>query len=729
MPESALSRRLPLYAYLEPLLRGRRILEIGRAKDASTDYLVSLGASRVVAAEGDLAGVEASGKDRFDVVLVPEGEAFVRRPEVVASWQKLVADRGRLVVAVANPDRGAGGVGYFDLHDAVARHFLKVQMLGVTPFLGVGLVEFEGAVDGLRIDARLVKEGSEPPAVYVALAGAEPASGLGYALVQLPWSEAPWQSAGAGLGAPDARATVDLKAKLEEATAEAQSAMRVARAQGDEIEELRGRLRRAAEDRAGQDAEIAKLRQGLTQADEAVMSLTRRTTEEMAAVAEKLAAGLRGPTEAEARAAAAELTAARDEADRLRVRLAESDTRAGAAEQRLEELGGEARARRTEVEDALERMRLAESELARARRAATRLEGEARAVSTDTHAAAIAERDRTIALRDERIARLEVEKQDLVWRLAELEDKLRESIARAVRTEAGRGPAAPAVEVGPAAAADLSEAREARERALEGFQRAATAHVDEVNELRASVTEQAALVAELEDAVAAAEARSQSATSEAATLRKTAKDLEEADRSRRTRLAELEGKLLRLEHERKAGGAERPDGDAERRLAEIAAERDSVRRRSDEERAAWNRERDELRGHLDDLGRHLEEAKQAAVGRNGHDAGVAVARELEAIETELQLEAARLDAVAATIAEPEAEGRQPSPPAAGGGAPPPPSDEASSRLENMLGNIRARAARLRDDLEGVRRRLDRLSSTEIAGFLEELGEDLAEIGR
>jgi len=36
---------------------------------------------------------------------------------------------------------------------------------------------------------------------------------------------------------------------------------------------------------------------------------------------------------------------------------------------------------------------------------------------------------------------------------------------------------------------------------------------------------------------------------------------------------------------------------------------------------------------------------------------------------------------------------------------------------------------LRDELEGVRRRLDRLSSTEIAGFLEELGEDLAEIGR
>ena len=141
MSEAALNRRRPLYAYLEPLVRGRRVLEITSAKDASTEFLVSLGASRVVTAEGDLASLEASGRatgnDRFDVVLVPEAELYVRRPEVVAGWQKLVADRGRLVVAAANPDRGGSGVGYFELHDAVAHYFLRVQMLGVTPFLGV----------------------------------------------------------------------------------------------------------------------------------------------------------------------------------------------------------------------------------------------------------------------------------------------------------------------------------------------------------------------------------------------------------------------------------------------------------------------------------------------------------------------------------------------------------------------------------------------------------------
>jgi len=42
----------------------------------------------------------------------------------------------------------------------------------------------------------------------------------------------------------EARA-VELRRKLEDASAEANSAMRVARAQGEEIEELRGRLRRS----------------------------------------------------------------------------------------------------------------------------------------------------------------------------------------------------------------------------------------------------------------------------------------------------------------------------------------------------------------------------------------------------------------------------------------------------------------------------------------------------
>src|SRR3954471_406121 len=306
MPEERtddlVGRRLALYAYLEPLLSGRRVLEIearsGRGAvpaGESTQYLRSLGA-RVVTVDR-----EATVDDRFDVVVVPEADELARRPEAFGTLRKLLVDGGRAIIATSNADRGpakgatAGdGVGYYELYGAVAAHFGHVQMLGVTPFLGMGIVEFEGAVDGLRIDSRLVKEGSEPPVAYVAVAGTHAAPALGYALVQLPF--APIESRLAtGAGAP-APSTAVLR---------------------EEIDELRGRLRRAAEDRAALDAEVTALRRALTEADASVVSLTRKTTEEMSAMAERLATGLRNAVPGDARAMGADVSAARDEADRL----------------------------------------------------------------------------------------------------------------------------------------------------------------------------------------------------------------------------------------------------------------------------------------------------------------------------------------------------------------------------------------------------------------------------
>jgi predicted nucleic acid-binding Zn-ribbon protein len=658
MPEDRtddlLGRRLALYAYLEPLLSGRRVLEVrpsaGRsAAEATADsaqYLRSLGA-RVVSVEGDPGRID----DRFDVVIVPQGDDLARRAGAVAALRRLLTDGGRVIIAVANVDRGGAGLGYYDLHGAVAASFAHVQMLGMTPFLGMGVVEFEGAVDGLRIDSRLVKEGSEPPAMYVAVAGTQVAPALGYALVQLPF--APLE---ARLASPAAAA------RAPEVSGPSSALLR------EEIEELRGRLRRAAEDRAALDDEIAKLRRALADADESVLNLTRKTTDEMSAMAARLAAGLRSSAEVEARAPSAELTAARDEAARLRARLAEAEARASAAEQRLEEVGGAARARQAELEDVMERLRLSDSELARARRHASRLEEESK--NSAVAAESLAARDQALAARDDRIARLESEKQDLVWRMAELEDKLTATIARAVRGDSGRVVARPPeteahAENGRREPSD--EGRASRERVLDEFHKAATVHVGEITELRSSVAEQSALVAELEDAVAAAEARAAASAADASTLRQTAKSLEEADRSRRSRLAELEGKLLRFEHERKSAP---PPAALE------------------EERAAWSRERDQLRGEIEKLA-------AVARGHNGHHAA-----------------AQKLDAMAAGVSEAA-----------------PPDDAVASRLENTLGNYRQRASRLRDELEGVRRRFDALSPSEIAVFLEELGDDLAELGK
>jgi hypothetical protein len=47
-------------------------------------------------------------------------------------------------------------------------------------------------------------------------------------------------------------------------------------------------------------------------------------------------------------------------------------------------------------------------------------------------------------------------------------------------------------------------------------------------------------------------------------------------------------------------------------------------------------------------------------------------------------------------------------------------------LHTTMASFRRRAARLRDETEGLRRRIESLSASEISGFLEELGEDLAE---
>jgi DNA repair exonuclease SbcCD ATPase subunit len=385
---------------------------------------------------------------------------------------------------------------------------------------------------------------------------------------------------------------------------------------------------------------------------------------------------------------------AREDADRLRVRLAESEARAAAAEQRLEEVATRARDRQTALEDALERQRLAESDLNRARREIARLEGETR--SGLAQSKALEEKARAVVDRDERILRLEGDKQDLLWRLAELEDKLRQAISRAVHAGAGRGEArAPVEPAAPAPSPDLNAAREAQGRAIEEFHRAAAAHVLELTELKASLAEQTALVAELEDALAVAEARAASAGGETANLRQTAKTLEESDRSRRARLAELEGKLLRLEHERKA--AQQASSQA------VSNDEQLLRLQSLEQ------ERDRLRARVGEL-----EAAQARAARpNGHPpAGAAIARELESIESDLRHEVQRLEALDRDVRT--------------GDHTTGVSDPA--RLENTLENYRSRASRLRDDLEGIRRRVDSLSPSEISGFLEELREDLAELG-
>jgi chromosome segregation ATPase len=194
--------------------------------------------------------------------------------------------------------------------------------------------------------------------------------------------------------------------------------------------------------------------------------------------------------------------------------------------------------------------------------------------------AELAERESALSERDDRIAALEATRQEALWRADAAEDelgRLRAEIARLRQAQS----ASATIEA-------LQTSLKTRDQALEEFQKAASAHLDEVGRLRDALNEQSSLVAELEEDLAGAEKRLNDALEESAHLRRSLSEVEEADRQRRSRLAELEGVMLRMGH----GQAQSPDhqqkqniadlelrlNEAERRLAESLHLRDHTER-------------------------------------------------------------------------------------------------------------------------------------------------------
>ena len=851
-PTDLLNVRLPLYAYTAPLWRERRVLELGCGEGASAAFLARHGAADVVSLDIDRAKVDRARTRhagpgvqfmlledlqqltvmarRFDVVFVPDGESILGDPDAVPRVRGLLREGGFLVVAVPASERQSavfrGGVNYYDLSDALAREFRVVRMLGQTPFLGFGLVEFDASADALRVDASLLGGGTEQPSHYIAVAGNEPPPVLGQVLVQVPFApiEALAEVAAAGraaeiapaarlaatlasdreiarlkaelaerqVAAPDlvvepgsaairadlaerrleeierrARARADeadariaeLRRKLEDALVHSESSVRVARAQADEIEELRARLRRAAEDRSLGDVELGKLRRALAEADDSVLTLTRRTAEEMAVVAQRLATGL-GSQGASAATPAPPPPSGMSTSAEIEAKLRRAEE---AAER------GEA-----EVATLTERLRVATEQA----RASKQQAGE-------------------IGQRDDRIARLEGDKQDLMWRVAEMEEKLRQAEQDAARDAAAQDSrvireSASTREANAQPNFDeVARARAARDRAIEEFHRAGAAHVTEVNRLQAAVEEHAALVSELEDALRLSDARAAAADKEAIALRRNAKELEEADRARRGRLSELEGKLLRIEREKATAAArgegvdpvlivemsaklqaaeqraataeDRAHGSAQRAAAaEAQALAAEQRAGAAQQRAAANgakngarangvpteeirlviedaeaRLRDEVRtlGQLEQtLGRAEAFVAQSPSASDRAEWERTVAgKEFQIVEIRLELSRVKREADAARqhLEREISDLRAKLSP--NGAAPGERADlNLSGQLilmHSTLGNIRRRAARLRDELEGFRRRLDTLPPGALSSMLEEIGEDLGEFAK
>ncbi len=525
-------RHSAIYSYLRPILMGRRVLEIGCGTGESAAHLGRLGARSVVGADDSGTVAEARSLQKqgglsfltltaaaleqagpFDVVLVPEAADVLlgRAPVSLPGVLKLVAPGGRLVCVVPNGDRKeAGGLSYYDLIDRLTPHFPKVRMFGQTRFAAWGIAEFDEAAAELRVDSELTEAEGEEPSHYLALCGQDEPLSLGYALVQIP--SGPTDSGGAAEPTASGKGVdadlVELRRRLAEAHGQNEGLLRVSRAQGEEIEELRGRVRRTAEAKTELDAEVQRLRRALVEADESVVNLTRKTADEMTALAHRLTSGLR-PVETQAASGMAE---------ELKRREAE-----------------------------------------------------------------LAERESALSERDDRIAALEAARQEALWRADAAEDelgRLRADVAR-LRQAPPTGPTL----------AELQESLKMRDQALEDFQKAAAAHLDEVGQLRDALNEQSSLVAELEEDLAGAEKRLTEALDESAQLRRTLTEVEEADRQRRSRLAELEGVMLRMGH----GQAQTQDlgqqqkqqlGDLELRLNETERRlSDSLQLRDNTERA------------------------------------------------------------------------------------------------------------------------------------------------
>jgi len=561
-PFGSASRRLAAYGYLAPLLEGRRILELGSADGAGSAHLFDLGAAAVLGVDADEARVGRARREHvmdgvtfarldpaalgraggFDLIVVPEAETVIGSGARVtpATLREWLRPEGRMVLLAQSGDHSRGaGFGYYEVVEALEPLFPAIRMFGLTPFAAFGLAEFSENPAGLRIEGGLVDEAAEQPTHYLAVAGPEDTErvDLGYALVQVPAT-----GGGENGASVSPEEESDLRRRLAESEGKLEGLVRVSRAQTEEIEELRGRLRRGGEARAELDQEVGRLRTALAEADRSVVDLTRRTTEEMAALAQRIAGGLAPGAHRPA--------------------------------------GG--------------------------------------AAGPDFFREELAARESALSDRDDRIAALEGEKQDLLWRLEEAEAR------------AGEAPSAPVSFAGSDAAAELvflQEELRLRDQALDQYRQAAIVHVAEVNRLREALGEQGTLVSELEEARLSDRRQTETLEGENTWLRRQLAEAEEADRTRRSRLAEVEGTLLRLQRqaaiEAANGAGGHGDGGAERQVAALEVELGTQRRRLAEAQEKYALAEQKAQG----LERALEESRLGLLAAQAAAAAAPVAPE------------------------------------------------------------------------------------------------------
>jgi hypothetical protein len=178
-------RRLTTYLYVQDLLAGAHVLEVG--SEGHGDFLRGRGARSVARAQpGDLGPLTAG---EFDVAFALDAEPAGLR-ELVPALRRAVKEGGTVVVAVPSRDRpGArAGASYYELTDLLEPLFPALKMVGQAPFAGATLVEYGVPEPDPLLDGSLVPKG-ERVEWYVAIGGPKRPGSRGYGVMQVPVAE------------------------------------------------------------------------------------------------------------------------------------------------------------------------------------------------------------------------------------------------------------------------------------------------------------------------------------------------------------------------------------------------------------------------------------------------------------------------------------------------------------------------------------------------------------
>jgi hypothetical protein len=281
---------MALAAYLERLVRGRRVAVLGDVTLAFGERLVDRGARLVhvydpnaarvaevlartadhrprslthAVLEGDL-GVRDGA---FDVVVIPDLAIFGEPAEALRKTRRLVGSAGVAVIASTNADAprrlldkpvsDKPTTDYYGLYDLVSLQFPVVRMLGQAPFVGYTLADF-GASGELEVsvDTSLL-EITEEPEVFIAIASERKVALDPFVVVEVALADVRKSSGPSSLPVVDSAAIEEARAK--ETAASAASAASAAAREAEHRAALEVQTARAAK----AEAQLVDLEQKL----------------------------------------------------------------------------------------------------------------------------------------------------------------------------------------------------------------------------------------------------------------------------------------------------------------------------------------------------------------------------------------------------------------------------------------------------------------------------------